>query len=1473
MATPVGTKDQSPSSAMHTRHGGIASGGGETRKTVHGGHGGPSAASNHLRTKEQDVASITSLESVKSGDNSEAEHKVDLSVSSKWKVTERLDEKLLASRRPTFLAPFIKWWWTIAVGILLLACLSVSKLSIVGLAKKLNNSTREAISVRTREGRIEATRIFLMIALILLVPYCFNFLRAVILSLFRKDMPWPSITSLITGIGVAVLESFGVCLFALKVLVKYKGYLIILLMNAVLVVPLLVNTIFYAIHRRRHRRGKEVCAMSAVGCVSQVAGFGLVLFLVLDQDNTNIWHVFLAIACLTVAWVPAIQQLTVKPKLETADSSSSGEVAYSRIGDTDTHLEGRGVQSAGTSWKMGIVSNFVKAVGVLVFSYILFYVDGNIYTTDMLLKKETYEEFLEAWQFVINSDCNYFITNIHATLVAYFLSLFACQTNIHKWAFAIPICLTCPLFVVVLLVKSSCLVVLPFSPGVCVDDYKNLWAVIVATACFCLAHLHCTLLLIFRSMSVPLQKESSIFWMPSYNGVLLEQWLILNRQTGPREHPRTTHRRSRVYICTTMFRETQDEMRQLLQSINQINLARGNNDRFFESHIMFDSGIRKKNITEFPLQLLTLIQETLGILTNNCKKTETPYGMKLSWDLPQSSPHVRPMTFNIHLKDERKVRNKKRWSQIMYMSYVIDFLVTSIDEDCFILTTDGDVAFTPDSVEALLHLMTRDPNVGAVCARTHPIGSGPLVWYQVFEYAIGHWFQKTAEHVLGSVLCAPGSFSVYRCVALQEVLTVYSTSVEHAFDFLTKDMGEDRWLCTLLIQSGWRIEYCAASKNSTHCPSDFEEFYKQRRRWIASTIANLLLMIKQWKIIRLFSYRVSPLFIAYQIALLVSTLIAPSTVILIISGGLSFAWDVSPAVSGPLQLSVAASFTFICLFTSEKTQLLSAKLLTFIFAIVMAVVIMGAAVNIADELNKHDEPGFQVSTDNLQAFGNGSATQSPPVEAFLSTVSGSSTKVSPTTIYVWTIFSVFVFAAVIHPREFLCLIYGICYLLCLPSGYLLLMIYSICNIPDKSWGTREAKNYGDVMGEPGYKRLQKIMEIICFCCIKRGASTDKALKIEVPPFEKWASSEDLKPGASSEQQSGADDDDQDEHLSIPVEEWLPTELKDYSTLFRQYGYGTTLFISGMTEKELYNIGVKDKGTRQDLLQMIEILPAFEIEYRVPNSVIEWLETVGLTEYEQNFKRNGIKKATDLCKLKSYGRQEVEKELRITMAGHIKRLLYAIQKLREPSKAEERAAKMKALVDRSQKQLLKHANIAEYDFWRQLIDECLKPTSKTFGIEAELKGRLGELRNSLLMVLAVSNSLWLILIITLAAKTQFKIFGANSIGLSILLIFGTLLGIQFLAMIIHRISTLVHFVARAPFKCGKPMATSWSFQSQLTSHDPEFQDDMETTRAITDDESTQQDAERRHIDSSSGSISATAPLLSSSTQRELKTPPF
>ena len=46
-------------------------------------------------------------------------------------------------------------------------------------------------------------------------------------------------------------------------------------------------------------------------------------------------------------------------------------------------------------------------------------------------------------------------------------------------------------------------------------------------------------------------------------------------------------------------------------------------------------------------------------------------------------------------------------------------------------------------------------------------------------------------------------------------------------DILHFYLGEDRWLCTLLLKRGWRVEYSAAADAYTFAPEGFEEFYKQ----------------------------------------------------------------------------------------------------------------------------------------------------------------------------------------------------------------------------------------------------------------------------------------------------------------------------------------------------------------------------------------------------------------------------------------------------------------------------------------------------------------------------------------------------------------------------------------------------------------------------------------------------------------------
>ena len=67
-----------------------------------------------------------------------------------------------------------------------------------------------------------------------------------------------------------------------------------------------------------------------------------------------------------------------------------------------------------------------------------------------------------------------------------------------------------------------------------------------------------------------------------------------------------------------------------------------------------------------------------------------------------------------------------------------------------------------------------------------------MVWYQEFEYAIGHWLQKAAEHVMGCVLCSPGCFSLFRGSAIMDenVMRTYTKLPTEARHHVQYDQGE-----------------------------------------------------------------------------------------------------------------------------------------------------------------------------------------------------------------------------------------------------------------------------------------------------------------------------------------------------------------------------------------------------------------------------------------------------------------------------------------------------------------------------------------------------------------------------------------------------------------------------------------------------------------------------------------------------------
>ena len=666
-----------------------------------------------------------------------------------------------------------------------------------------------------------------------------------------------------------------------------------------------------------------------------------------------------------------------------------------------------------------------------------------------------------------------FCTHIVTSFLAYILSWLACYMTLHISGLELPILLATPFTLALYFISNSSVAVPVFKTTITLFPFQARgWEDAIVSKWFTLAFCLSIILWIgqqlvsgfnlYKAKNAILASDENMFVRPYYNSVLLEQYLAINRDVSHQAQVRKDGSREacKVFICSTMFRENSTEMRQMLQSIDcvaeyykqihrtcdhfqPLNVSDGccQEDELsqlckmydhFESHIFFDGGCREDEPSSFAIQLMSLVHEALGVELTQAKKQKTPYGYRFTWTLQDCMPFV------VHLKDNLKVRNKKRWSQVMYMNYVLNHRSDRDGLDLnntFILTTDADIKFQAESAVVLLDMLARDPHVGAVCSRTHPLGSGPLYWYQIFDYAVGHWLQKGAEHILGSVLCSPGCFSIFRCSALQDCLLAYSSGVNNAMEFLTKDMGEDRWLSTLLIENGWRLEYCAIYNAHTYCPVDFDEFYKQRRRWIPSTVANLWLLISKATKITANNETIGWLFIIYEIFVIISTIISPATVILIIASGLSVAFGLNGVAITITLVIISVVYGIICVFCSQRIQLDIAKGLTFLFAVVMAVVIAGIIKDTAEDIINWD-------TNHHDSGVNESDHVILPI--------------AQSTIYIGLFGVIFIITAILHFCESFALFHCLWYLLGLPSGYLLLLIYSCANLNSRSWGTREA---------------------------------------------------------------------------------------------------------------------------------------------------------------------------------------------------------------------------------------------------------------------------------------------------------------------------------------------------------------------------------------------------------------------------------
>ncbi|KAK0618311.1 glycosyltransferase family 2 protein [Bombardia bombarda] len=211
----------------------------------------------------------------------------------------------------------------------------------------------------------------------------------------------------------------------------------------------------------------------------------------------------------------------------------------------------------------------------------------------------------------------------------------------------------------------------------------------------------------------------------------------------------------------------------------------------------------------------------------------------------------------------QKVMFDERMTELEYEMFNGLWKVTGISPDFYevVLMVDADTKVFPDSLTHMISAMVKDPDIMGLCGETK-IANKRASWVsaiQVFEYFISHHLSKSFESVFGGVTCLPGCFCMYRIkapkgaqnywvpiLANPDVVEHYS---ENVVDTLHKKnlllLGEDRYLSTLMLRTFPKRKqvFVPQAVCKTTVPETFMVLLSQRRRWINSTIHNLMELV------------------------------------------------------------------------------------------------------------------------------------------------------------------------------------------------------------------------------------------------------------------------------------------------------------------------------------------------------------------------------------------------------------------------------------------------------------------------------------------------------------------------------------------------------------------------------------------------------------------------------------------------------
>ncbi|GAB2631873.1 glycosyltransferase family 2 protein [Belliella aquatica] len=159
------------------------------------------------------------------------------------------------------------------------------------------------------------------------------------------------------------------------------------------------------------------------------------------------------------------------------------------------------------------------------------------------------------------------------------------------------------------------------------------------------------------------------------------------------------------------------------------------------------------------------------------------------------------------------------------------------------VTVDSDSLVKKNTLRNLVSPFVINESCGAVAGNVMVLNkeSGLIPKMLNVSFAFSFEFIRSAQSVLGSVLCTPGALAAYRKTAVMNCLNDW---VNQEFMGKKTDIGEDRAMTNMILKQGYEVVFQKNAEVYTNIPEKYNNLRKMFTRWERSNVRENIMLTK-----------------------------------------------------------------------------------------------------------------------------------------------------------------------------------------------------------------------------------------------------------------------------------------------------------------------------------------------------------------------------------------------------------------------------------------------------------------------------------------------------------------------------------------------------------------------------------------------------------------------------------------------------